>query len=227
MSQQSPWGGAPQSPNGQGPYGQNGGRPQGPSGPGGPFGGGQPPIAPGPGFGSPQGPGPSAPGGWPQGRPGSSPVPSQGSGGSPFGGPNGPGMPGGPVGQPVPGGAVGPSMAPGAGAQLARPRRSGGRLGLWLGVGIPVTALLFGGGGYLLGQFNGSELDASSVQTEVARVLKNDFGLADLESVSCPSHVKNEQGASFQCTFDYAGRGQSVTVTVTSHDGQIVVGKPE
>ena len=90
-----------------------------------------------------------------------------------------------------------------------------------------VAALIAGLGGYFIGESNGSVLAAEPLQAEVTRVLQDDFGLVEVSDVVCPEQVKVDQGSEFQCTFTYAEQDQSVTVTVSSADGQVVVGAPE
>ncbi|WP_181028631.1 DUF4333 domain-containing protein [Pseudoclavibacter sp. RFBA6] len=120
--------------------------------------------------------------------------------------------------------------APGSGfdaagsAQNGKPRRSSRLL---LILAIPAAALIAGLGGYFIGESNGSVLAAEPLQAEVTRVLQEDFGLVEVSDVACPEQVKADQGAEFQCTFTYAEQDQSVTVTVSSADGQVVVGAPE
>ena len=92
---------------------------------------------------------------------------------------------------------------------------------------LELAALIAGLGGYFIGESNGSVLAAEPLQAEVTRVLQDDFGLVEVSDVVCPEQVKVDQGSEFQCTFTYAEQDQSVTVTVSSADGQVVVGAPE
>ncbi|SJM67339.1 hypothetical protein FM112_12475 [Gulosibacter sp. 10] len=69
--------------------------------------------------------------------------------------------------------------------------------------------------------------DTAAVEREVVSVLRDDYGLSDLQEVNCPDWVKVEQGTSFQCEFEYAGATQTVTVTQGSQSGQLVVGAPD
>lgn len=67
----------------------------------------------------------------------------------------------------------------------------------------------------------------SKLESEVANVLRDDFGLTDVEKVNCPAWVKVEQGNSFQCEFEYNEGTQTVTVTQSAQSGQLIVGAPE
>ncbi|MBS3179282.1 MULTISPECIES: DUF4333 domain-containing protein [unclassified Pseudoclavibacter] len=120
--------------------------------------------------------------------------------------------------------------APGSGFAAAGPTPNGKprrNSRLLLILAIPAAALIAGLGGYFIGESNGSVLAAEPLQAEVTRVLQDDFGLVEVSDVTCPEQVKADQGSEFQCTFTYAEQDQSVTVTVSSADGQVVVGAPE
>lgn len=67
----------------------------------------------------------------------------------------------------------------------------------------------------------------NKLESEVANVLRDDFGLTDVDRVNCPAWVKVEQGNSFQCEFEYNEGTQTVTVTQSSQSGQLIVGAPE
>lgn len=115
----------------------------------------------------------------------------------------------------------------GAGSAAAQPGKTKRNSRLLLVLAIPAAALIAGLGGYFIGESNGSVLAAEPLQAEVTRVLQDDFGLVEVSDVVCPEQVKVDQGSEFQCTFTYAEQDQSVTVTVSSADGQVVVGAPE
>ncbi|HIY66650.1 MAG TPA: DUF4333 domain-containing protein [Candidatus Agrococcus pullicola] len=70
-------------------------------------------------------------------------------------------------------------------------------------------------------------MSSSAIASEVERVLTDDYGLAEVQDVSCPDEIRPEQGTTFQCTFNWDGTEQSVPVTVGSSDGQLLVGTPE
>ncbi|KAB1648997.1 DUF4333 domain-containing protein [Pseudoclavibacter endophyticus] len=125
-------------------------------------------------------------------------------------------------------GGPAPMGAPGGPGGQGRPaRRPGNALKVGLFAGLPLALVVGGLVGWLIGIAGApGDLNPGAVQSEVTEVLRNDFGLSELEEVSCPDKIENTQGQSFQCTFDYGGQSQSVTVTISSGDGQLVVGAP-
>ncbi|MEV5650819.1 DUF4333 domain-containing protein [Nocardia sp. NPDC052254] len=75
--------------------------------------------------------------------------------------------------------------------------------------------------------FLGSDkLDNKAVQDGVQKVLKDSYGIDDVESVSCPSGEKVETGATFDCTLKVGGEQKKVTVKITKDDGTYEVGRP-
>ncbi|WP_293694293.1 DUF4333 domain-containing protein [uncultured Agrococcus sp.] len=92
-----------------------------------------------------------------------------------------------------------------------------------------IAAIVFIPGGWLIGWFGAESgtMDSGAIAGEVQRVLTDDYGLAEVQDVTCPDEVRPEQGTTFQCTFSWDGTEQSVPVTVGSSDGQLLVGTPE
>ncbi|WP_411558185.1 DUF4333 domain-containing protein [Plantibacter sp. MPB07] len=98
---------------------------------------------------------------------------------------------------------------------------------LWIGVligavaasliAVPLTLLS-------VGRLFTPMLDRGSVQTGVAEVLKQDFGLADVEKVECPSDQPATTGTQFECTFSYNAKSYPVAVEVINDQGQYRVG---
>ncbi|MGF6888408.1 hypothetical protein ABIA39_002955 [Nocardia sp. GAS34] len=96
--------------------------------------------------------------------------------------------------------------------------------------------LLFGGIGALvvvvvavvLGfVFLGSDqLDNSAVQTGVQKVLKDSYGIDDVQDVSCPSGEEVKVNNSFDCSLKVGGEKKKVTIKVTKSDGTYEVGRP-
>ncbi|MDR7167094.1 hypothetical protein J2W56_000812 [Nocardia kruczakiae] len=96
--------------------------------------------------------------------------------------------------------------------------------------------LLFGGIGVLVVVvvavvlafvFLGSDkLDNKAVQDGVQKVLKDSYGIDDVQSVSCPSGQKVEVGDTFDCTLKVGGEQKKVTVKITKDDGTYEVGRP-
>ncbi|RRJ86619.1 DUF4333 domain-containing protein [Gulosibacter macacae] len=107
----------------------------------------------------------------------------------------------------------------------SKKKKSGRGAIVMLSLLLPIGIALGGVAGYFLAhQIN--SLDEAKVESKVAQVLREDFGMSDLATVNCPAWVKVEQGASFQCEFEYAGTMQTVTVTQGAQSGQLVVGAP-
>jgi hypothetical protein len=98
---------------------------------------------------------------------------------------------------------------------------------LWVGVligavaasliAVPLTLLS-------VGRLFTPMLDRAAVQTGVADVLKQDFGLADVEKVECPSDQPARTGTEFECTFSYNAKSYPVAVEVINDQGQYRVG---
>ncbi|WP_030518113.1 DUF4333 domain-containing protein [Nocardia sp. NRRL WC-3656] len=96
--------------------------------------------------------------------------------------------------------------------------------------------LLFGGIGVLVVVvvavvlafvFLGSDkLDNKAVQDGVQKVLKDSYGIDDVQNVSCPSGQKVEVGGTFDCTLKVGGEQKKVTVKITKDDGTYEVGRP-
>ena len=107
-----------------------------------------------------------------------------------------------------------------------RRRRRGGAATSVLAVLLPLGVIGGGIAGFVLAHEINS-LDERAVEAAVAGVLRDDFGMSDLATVNCPSWLKVEQGAAFQCEFEYAGAMQTITVTQGSQSGQLIVGAPE
>ena len=82
--------------------------------------------------------------------------------------------------------------------------------------------------GVAIGWFmhEGQYFEQAAIETEVGRVLAEDYGLAEISEVACPPEVKAEQGAVFECTYVLNETTQSVPVTVSSEDGQLLIGSP-
>lgn len=92
-----------------------------------------------------------------------------------------------------------------------------------------VTAAVGIPGGWLIGWLSADAgtMDSAAIASEVQRVLVDDYGLGEVQDVSCPGEIRPEQGTQFQCTFTWEGTEQAVPVTVGSADGQLLVGTPE
>lgn len=157
---------------------------------------------------------PTPPPGYPQPGMGTPPpgYPQQGPGG-----PGGPGMPG-PYGQPGQPGQP-PQQKPKGDGSAKKPLLFG-LVGLVL-IGVVFGVLAF------LGVFTTKVLDTKAVQQGVQKVLTENFGMAKITSVSCPSSPEIKQGNTFTCTVTADGKQRQVPVKVTNDQGEYEVGQPK
>ncbi|MBO0854643.1 MAG: DUF4333 domain-containing protein [Nocardia sp.] len=95
--------------------------------------------------------------------------------------------------------------------------------------------LLFGGVGLLVVVLavvlavvflSNDELDNKAVQDGVQKVLKDSYGIDDVQNVSCPSGQEVKVGNSFDCSLKVGGEQKKVTVKVTKDDATYEVGRP-
>lgn len=124
-------------------------------------------------------------------------------------------------------GAPGQQTQQFGGAPAPKPARKPLGRRLWAGVligavaasliAVPLTLLS-------VGRLFTPMLDRGAVQTGVADVLKQDFGLADVEKVECPGDQPAVTGTQFECTFSYSGTSYPVAVEVINDQGQYRVG---
>lgn len=124
-------------------------------------------------------------------------------------------------------GAPGQQTQPFIGAPAPKKQRKPLGRKLWAGVligavaasliAVPLTLLS-------VGRLFTPMLDRAAVQTGVATVLKQDFGLADVEKVECPGDQPAVSGTQFECTFSYSGTSYPVAVEVINDQGQYRVG---
>ncbi|WP_067562870.1 DUF4333 domain-containing protein [Nocardia acidivorans] len=70
------------------------------------------------------------------------------------------------------------------------------------------------------------QLDNKAVATGVQKVLKDSYGIEDVQDVSCPSGQKVEVDKTFDCTLKVGGEAKKVTIKVTKDDGTYEVGRP-
>nr|WP_246361065.1 DUF4333 domain-containing protein [Haloechinothrix aidingensis] len=69
--------------------------------------------------------------------------------------------------------------------------------------------------------------DDAAVQDDVHTVLAEDYGIDDLDVVTCPPQQVVAKGNTFTCTAVISGAERSVPITVTSDEGSYTVGRPE
>ncbi|MEV6067187.1 DUF4333 domain-containing protein [Nocardia sp. NPDC052001] len=70
------------------------------------------------------------------------------------------------------------------------------------------------------------QLDNKAVATGVQKVLKDSYGIEDVQDVSCPSGQKVEVDKTFDCSLKVGGEAKKVTIKVTKDDGTYEVGRP-
>jgi hypothetical protein len=69
-------------------------------------------------------------------------------------------------------------------------------------------------------------LDPTAVQTGVQKVLANDYGLTNVEGVTCSDGNRVVVGSTFECQATVAGEQVAVPVTITSESGDYEVARP-
>ncbi|MFI5775611.1 DUF4333 domain-containing protein [Nocardia sp. NPDC051570] len=103
------------------------------------------------------------------------------------------------------------------------PKKS--RKGLFIALGAAVVVVIVAVvlAVVLLGS---DKLDNKAVQDGVQKVLKDSYGIDDVQGVSCPSGQKVQVGKAFECTLKVGGEQKKVTVKITKDDGTYEVGRP-
>jgi hypothetical protein len=92
-------------------------------------------------------------------------------------------------------------------------------------VALAVVAVLVLGF-FVPGWFVTRVLDPGAVQTGVAKVFTDDYGVDGVADVRCPDQVKVVTGATFTCTASIDGDPVTVPVRVTDGNGGYQVGRP-
>jgi hypothetical protein len=107
--------------------------------------------------------------------------------------------------------------------QIGKKKRShrglvfGGIGALVVVVVVVVLALVF---------MSSNKLDNGAVQQGVQKVLKDSYGIDDVQDVNCPSGEKVKVGNSFDCSMKVGGESKKVTIKITKSDGTYEVGRP-
>jgi Domain of unknown function (DUF4333) len=107
---------------------------------------------------------------------------------------------------------------------------SGGKSkkGLWIGVGalilvVAVVAVL----GFLApGFFNTKVFDNAKMQTDVQKILTDNYQVEGASNVTCPADQAVKDGTTFTCTVTVAGKQQTVPIKVVGDSGDYQVGAP-
>ncbi|OQO95155.1 hypothetical protein B1813_01795 [Saccharomonospora piscinae] len=69
-------------------------------------------------------------------------------------------------------------------------------------------------------------LDQAAVEKSVRSVLRGSYGIADVESVSCPAAEPVRVGNTFDCTARIGGEPARVPIEILDEDGRYEVGLP-
>ncbi|GAB2537250.1 DUF4333 domain-containing protein [Nocardia heshunensis] len=100
------------------------------------------------------------------------------------------------------------------------------KTGLIIGLVVGALVVLGGVGGGLTYLLSKDQLDNSAVQSGVQKVLKDSYGIDDVQNVSCPSGQKVQVDKTFDCTLKVGGENKKVTIKITKDDGTYEVGRP-
>ncbi|MGW4242891.1 DUF4333 domain-containing protein, partial [Nocardia sp. NPDC004722] len=100
------------------------------------------------------------------------------------------------------------------------------KTGLIIGLVIGALVILGGAGAGLTWLLSKDQLDNSAVQSGVQKVLKDSYGIDDVQNVSCPSGQKVQVDKTFDCTLKVGGENKKVTIKITKDDGTYEVGRP-
>lgn len=100
------------------------------------------------------------------------------------------------------------------------------KTGLIIGIVVAVVVVLGAVIGGVLVLTAKDQLDNSAVATGVQKVLKDSYGIDDVQDVSCPSGQKVEVDKTFDCSLKVGGEAKKVTIKVTKSDGTYEVGRP-
>jgi hypothetical protein len=98
--------------------------------------------------------------------------------------------------------------------------------GLIIAGAVAVIVIIIGAVVGAIVLLSGDKLDSKAVQDGVQKVLKDSYGIDDVQDVSCPSKEKVEVGNTFDCNLKIGGEQKKVTVKVTKSDGTYEVGRP-
>ncbi|MEC3917221.1 DUF4333 domain-containing protein [Nocardia sp. CDC160] len=122
-----------------------------------------------------------------------------------------------------------PDWSQQSGQQWPQPTQpSGGKkkTGVIIGIVAAVVLVLAAVGGGLAWLLSKDQLDNKAVQTGVQKVLKDSYGIDDVQDVSCPSGEKVQVDKTFDCTLKVGGENKKVTIKITKDDGTYEVGRP-
>ncbi|WP_431940246.1 DUF4333 domain-containing protein [Nocardia grenadensis] len=109
-----------------------------------------------------------------------------------------------------------------------QPQQSGGgkKTGLIIGVAVLVVVLVVGAVVGILTLTAKDQLDQAAVQTGVAQVLADSYGIDDVKDVQCPAGQEVAVDATFTCDLKVGGEAKKVNIKITKDDGTYEVGRP-
>ncbi|SDK19249.1 protein of unknown function [Actinopolyspora mzabensis] len=119
-----------------------------------------------------------------------------------------------------------PSVGLEAGASARRRRR---RVWPWLLGSVSLMAVLVVTvlGFVTPGWFYRTVLEADSVQQGVRQIARDSYGVAGIESVTCPAEEPVRAGHSFTCEMRVGGVSKKVRVVIRDAKGTYAVGRPD
>lgn len=110
-----------------------------------------------------------------------------------------------------------------------QPQQSGGggkKTGLIVGLALLGVVVVAGVVVAILMLTAKDELDQAAVQTGVAKVLEESYGIEDVKDVSCPAGQEVAVDATFTCDLKVGGEDKKVNIKITKDDGTYEVGRP-
>lgn len=102
----------------------------------------------------------------------------------------------------------------------------GKKTGLVVGLSLLGVAVVAGVVVAILMLTAKDELDQAAVQTGVAKVLEESYGIEDVKDVRCPAGQEVAVDATFTCDVKVGGEAKKVNIKITKDDGTYEVGRP-
>ncbi|MGW1738473.1 DUF4333 domain-containing protein [Nocardia sp. NPDC001965] len=111
-------------------------------------------------------------------------------------------------------------------APQQQPAGGGKKTGLIVGLALLAVVLVAGAVVGILTLTAKDQLDQAAVQTGVAKVLSESYGIEDVKDVQCPAGQEVAVDATFTCDLKVGGEAKTVSVKITKDDGTYEVGRP-
>lgn len=112
------------------------------------------------------------------------------------------------------------------GAQQQPTGGGGKKTGLVIGLALAGVVVVAGVVVAILMLTAKDELDQAAVQTGVAKVLEESYGIDDVKDVRCPAGQEVAVDAIFTCDLKVGGEEKTVNIKITKDDGTYEVGRP-